>query len=263
MLGELIGAGASILGGILGNKSAEKAAKQNYKQQKEFAQSGIQWKVKDATKAGIHPLYALGANTHSFSPSNVGSTALGEGIAQAGQNIGRALDSGRSSGERLSVRANELALQRGELENLKLATEIRLLQQPGTPPAPITERAIIDGQGVTSTAPEVIPQQVMGSHPENRAIGPLAKPETEFSAVNLGNGVYGYSPLPSKDTAEQMESSWGGKIDYALRNNVLPRIGFDKGVKPPSSWLPKGYDYWSMNPLTGVYTPMKSVNHRR
>ena len=37
--------------------------------QREFAQSGIQWKVADAKKAGLHPLAALGAQTASASPS--------------------------------------------------------------------------------------------------------------------------------------------------------------------------------------------------
>lgn len=36
--------------------------------QREFAQHGIQWKVADAQAAGVHPLYALGGGTPSFSP---------------------------------------------------------------------------------------------------------------------------------------------------------------------------------------------------
>lgn len=36
--------------------------------QKEYAQNGIQWRVADAKKAGLHPLYALGANTPTYTP---------------------------------------------------------------------------------------------------------------------------------------------------------------------------------------------------
>lgn len=40
--------------------------------QYEFAQNGVQWRVNDAREAGIHPLAALGANTHASRPINVG-----------------------------------------------------------------------------------------------------------------------------------------------------------------------------------------------
>jgi hypothetical protein len=59
----------SIMGGIipdlLGMKSDHDANKANQQMQYDFAQKGIQWKVKDAKKAGIHPLYAMGASTQS------------------------------------------------------------------------------------------------------------------------------------------------------------------------------------------------------
>lgn len=138
MIGALLGAGASLLGGVLGNRSQEKAnranaaaeaaaAQRNYEQQKEFAQSGIQWKVKDAEAAGVHPLFALGANTTSFSPSSVGSTATASNfdfLGQAGQNLGRAIDSTRSTP------ATALALQASkiQLEGLQLDNDIKRTQ---------------------------------------------------------------------------------------------------------------------------------------
>lgn len=48
----------------LGMYSDYKANKQNLALQKDFANNSIQWKVADARKAGIHPLYALGASTN-------------------------------------------------------------------------------------------------------------------------------------------------------------------------------------------------------
>lgn len=41
--------------------------------QKEFAQNGIQWRVNDANKAGIHPLAAMGANVSSGPTMAVGN----------------------------------------------------------------------------------------------------------------------------------------------------------------------------------------------
>ncbi|MEM3753884.1 MAG: hypothetical protein QW518_08940 [Thermofilaceae archaeon] len=59
----------SLAGGALGAWATNKANKENVKFQKRFAKQGIQWRVADAEKAGIHPLYALGAQTASFTPS--------------------------------------------------------------------------------------------------------------------------------------------------------------------------------------------------
>lgn len=43
-----------------------------YKRAKEFAQHGIQWKARDATAAGLHPLFAMGAGTSNYSPQFIG-----------------------------------------------------------------------------------------------------------------------------------------------------------------------------------------------
>jgi len=132
MIGPLIGAAASIAGGLLGNKAQKDGTKANEAQalrqealQKEFAQSGIQWKVKDAEAAGIHPLYALGANTASYQPTNVGGGAADFSfIGEAGQNIGRAIDATRSTP------ASTLALQatKTQIEGLQLDNELKRTQ---------------------------------------------------------------------------------------------------------------------------------------
>ena len=45
------------------------ASDKSYKRQKEFTQNTIGWRVADAKRSGIHPLFALGATPNSFSPS--------------------------------------------------------------------------------------------------------------------------------------------------------------------------------------------------
>jgi hypothetical protein len=61
--------GAKVVGDILGGRKDRQATRdanaQNVQMNYDFAQKGIGWKVKDAKKAGIHPLYALGASTQS------------------------------------------------------------------------------------------------------------------------------------------------------------------------------------------------------
>lgn len=104
--------------------SQQDASAANAATQKEFAQHGVRWKVEDAKQAGIHPLYALGASTISFSPSYVGSTY--DGIRQSGQDISRAINATRTGSERSDANARlaALGLERAELENDLLRSQI-------------------------------------------------------------------------------------------------------------------------------------------
>lgn len=122
--GPLISAGTSLLGGLLGRKSQNKMADKQAALQKEFAQSGIQWRVEDAKKAGIHPLYALGAQTASFSPVSVGDP-LGGAFSDMGQHLGRAVDAMGTREERAVGKVlQHLQLERAGLENDLLRTQI-------------------------------------------------------------------------------------------------------------------------------------------
>jgi len=142
MLPALAAAGAQIAGGLISNAANKKAAKQQYRQQKEFAQSGIQWRVKDAEKAGIHPLYALGAQTHSYAPQSVGGQDFSF-LADAGQNIGRAIDATRSNqakGDALALTASQVQLEGLKLDNdikrAQLASAYALANQSSNPGLP-------------------------------------------------------------------------------------------------------------------------------
>lgn len=104
MLPAIIGAGAVLGAALLGSRSAEKNAARaaesaemqslrNIEFQKEFAQNGIQWRVEDAKAAGLHPLFALGASTPSFSPNPVvvsddrSGEIMARGVADAGRSF--------------------------------------------------------------------------------------------------------------------------------------------------------------------------------
>ena len=77
-----IGAGASIYG----TKRSEAMAEKNMAQQERFARQGIRWRVEDARAAGLHPLYAIGANTTQFSPVQADTSGYG----RAGKQISSA-----------------------------------------------------------------------------------------------------------------------------------------------------------------------------
>jgi len=178
MLPALIAAGAGIAGGLLSSNSQKKANQanldfareqnaQNIALQKEFAQSGIQWKVSDAEKAGIHPLFALGANTTSFSPTAIGGTAQGTDygfIGEAGQNIGRAIDATRSTpASALALQATKTQIEGLQLDNelkrTQLASAIALANQTGAHPAlpSFGDIQLMDGQGDSGVVSSVLP----------------------------------------------------------------------------------------------------------
>lgn len=134
MLGELISAGANLIGGFFNrqsqneyNKQQMQIAQQNMALQREFAQSGIQWKVQDAKAAGLHPLAALGAQTSSFSPVSVGGSAPELDLGSAGQDIGRAVKAAMSQNDRAAqdeATARRLSLEKAGLENDILRQEL-------------------------------------------------------------------------------------------------------------------------------------------
>lgn len=88
--------------------------------QKEFAQNGIQWKVDDAKRSGIHPLAALGAQTSQFSPVQVGSGQGYKGVSKTDRIAKFLADSGQDISR--SVRALQTKQQR-ELTDIVLAQE--------------------------------------------------------------------------------------------------------------------------------------------
>ena len=98
---SLITAGASLIGGALSSRSARK----NNKAQMDLAKNTIKYKVEDAQRAGVHPLYALGAPTMS---SSVQTDQMGQAVADAGTAIGKGMTS-----------QYEKEIQRLNLENLE------------------------------------------------------------------------------------------------------------------------------------------------
>lgn len=257
-IGAIISAGANIAGGLLGSKEKRK----DRALQKEFAQNAIQWKVEDAAKAGVSPLYALGANTVSYSPVSTGSTDLGSGLAAAGQDVSRAAasvsdDAAKSKAYASSVQA--LTLQRMGLENQLLSSQIAKINQPGTPPSapPLAARYLIDGQpssgGLSVDAPAGIVQteamRRAATAPEALWQEPAAVGDVGFARTASG----GYAPVMSYDAKQRLEEDFIGMLLWNMRNRLLPTIGQNQS-RPPAP-VPEGYDAWIYNPFKQEYTP--------
>lgn len=105
----VIAGAAALAGGALGNENNRKSTHEQMDMQREFAQQGIRWKVADARAAGIHPLFALGANTHSPAPIAM-QDSLGPALAQGGQDIARAMQSQTTKPERNEANARAFML---------------------------------------------------------------------------------------------------------------------------------------------------------
>jgi hypothetical protein len=83
-----ITAAGSLIGGAMSDRTARNSASAQRQMDIEFAKNQIQWKVADAKKAGVHPLYALGASG-SYAPSNViqGQSNTGSALGTASAQI--------------------------------------------------------------------------------------------------------------------------------------------------------------------------------
>lgn len=205
MFGSILSAGASLLGGALGRSSQRQANDDNAALQKEFAQNGIRWKVEDAKAAGIHPLYALGAQTPQASPSYVGGDT--SWLQNAGQDIGRAIDAKRTPQERTNAKIEALAVERGELENDLLRSQIARINQAGHPPA------------LPSGGPiEEVPSKITSSRSGDPALeaAPPAPAVKQF--INKDGSI---TEWPSADAKQAVEDSLY-EYEHMLRNRIIP-----------------------------------------
>lgn len=253
-LGSAIGGIADI---FMGSDQARKQAHL----QKEFAQNGIQWKVEDAKKAGIHPLYALGANTMSYSPTTVGTD-----LAGVGQNLGRAIDSTRTEPQKIDAvqeTLGRLAIERGGLENELLrqqiaSSAIATTRQSAGSPTPAFPLAagdyVIPGQGNSGLITEKKMPRMMDP----------ARPIQEPGSVadrGFTNTSTGIAPVYSADAKERLEDDFLGMLAWNVRNRLLPSINTDWGSIPHK---PPPGEKWIYNPIRQEYqlVPMNRTTRK-
>lgn len=270
MLGPLLSAGSSLVGGLLGKssadaarESAERMRQQDIELQKQFAQNGIQWKVADAKAAGVHPLYALGASTTSYAPTAFSTSpdnSMGSAVKSMGQDLSRAVHATSSESER--TRAYTASLQSLDLDNKSLQNDLlrsqiaRLNQQNNPAPATPNTRWLIDGQGSTATSGGaagvgsasggLINDQAM-----KRTLSDPAAPFREPGAIpGLGyeRTQTGWAPVPSENVKERIEDSPMEKV-WFMKNNVLPT--FQSNLAPPYK-APEG-KFWYYSPMLQEY----------
>lgn len=268
VLPALIAGGAALLGGWMSSKSSKKQADnanrlqldnalRQEKLQKEFAQSGIQWRVEDAKKAGVHPLYALGAQTMSYSPTlvnpQVGDTSgIAAGFAQAGQEFGGAIQRSQDPARKIAamqVTAQQLQLENMSLQNELLASQIAKLNAAPSPGIPVGDSDyLITGQGQTLTGPAGALKEEFKRSPSRWGFNSqeLATiPDVGFARTNEPGR---FAMLPSSDAKQRMEDMIIPEIQWWIRNQLMPLFYKDRRNHPIK---PGPGEEIVINPITG------------
>jgi len=276
MIGDIISGIGSLVGGYMNSEANREAAAvqernaiRNIEMQREFAQSGIQWKAEDARKAGIHPLYAMGAAGASFAPVSVAgipNTSMGDALSKSSQHIGRAVQAAQTRDDQavaISRQAQQLQLTNAGLQNELLAAQVakakqELVVSPAMPS--LNARYGIEGQPATTFSERFGSWPKTSWEEKNERVSrePGAPHREAFSVADVGHANTaggGYSAIPSKDVQERIEDNWLQQIMWMYRNNILPSIGFNES--PPNVPVPKGYDAWRYHPIHQEYRPHK------
>lgn len=142
-----ISAGSSLLGGVLGSSSSRSESKANRREarrqfniQDEYNKNRLQYTVKDAIKAGVNPVAAIGSASGHYSPtiSAGGDSGAGNMIADSVSNAGRSISDMILKREARQDRAIQLESAKLDLEAKRLQNDIlrgKLLSetQPGIP----------------------------------------------------------------------------------------------------------------------------------
>lgn len=226
VLGPLGGQLGSSVGSFVDDKvlgigpGAQQRA--NYEAQKEFATHGIRWKVADAKAAGIHPLFALGGNTASYSPNPI--VAGDYGVGASGQNIGRAIEAKQTPGERIANNWNEeISRERALLENELVRTQIAsaqlALKKQAAQPPPLPAVTTVK-QGVKPVSPK------QGTQAFGLTVEPFPgnanAEDLEARYGELGGSIVGLANLPA-DVLYTLYTRGKHSWDAAAPMRVIPQ----------------------------------------
>lgn len=262
-LGSVVSAVGSIAGGILGANSAQNVAGMNYEAQKEFAQNGIRWKVEDAKRAGIHPLYALGASTQGYSPTAgyTGDFGISDAAAHLGQGYERAQQAKMTKEERDKQDVRDAIQDMAALEDLNQKrrmndAQIRLanseifrnfalstnaLRKTGLPPAmPGGLGGVIAGQGNSYATGQTTPEisSVVTSEKGTPSVQAGSPPDVRFYRTISG----GRAPLPTEEAGDAMDAALGAGLQWSFRNNLVPWLANFFPINDPHRLPGEYYD---------------------
>lgn len=278
-LGSLISAGTSFLGGMFGQNQADEQywnavkrsnrqfsyQKQQNKKQWAFAnlwadknfdfakqqahRQTLEYKIGEAKKHGVHPLYALGGGSSVGAPGISGpAISVGAGgpvgysgdggmasaISQAGQHLGRAVDSMATQEQRNLARVTAaLGIENQGLQNELLRSQIRRIDAQTGPAIPGPgQKYLIDGQGNVVGKTNIDAVQFSQRYPESK------------QNVQLGD-IWQANPYVSN--AEDVEARHGELADMLWGAITIPADIYWNN----RSSIQRGYDWLRGQTLEG------------
>lgn len=228
----LISGALGVAGGILRSKSRDSAQAREYERQKEFAQNGIRWRVEDAKQAGIHPLYAIGANTPTYSPQSAVGTDYG--LSQAGQDISRAIEAKQTRAERAHAQEVSDAISGAQVGLLQAQTRY------------YDSQADAIGQRAVDNALDYASSLVANSQQATRTQSTQRQPSLPSEISTYGDAQPGIIPyrvgdtyfeFPPSDVADVLEdpkmmAAWKAAVEGAYFIDGKIPEHFKKVVSP-------------------------------
>lgn len=217
---------------------------QNIANQKEFAQHGVRWKVADAQAAGLHPLAALGAQTSSFSNVVGGNYDIPKtSFGDMGQDIGRAIDAGSTAAERkdrmgeaVAKTAQVFSLEKMNLENELLKTQLAKSVAQLPPPFPGNWKTMVSGGPNRTTEGDAIKGKDIEQQPSDapayktyKFMGIPMTANPRFSDGQVLEDRLGDSEVVSTLTAI-------GNLISDAYHTYNPKYYANKGAKPPKTF---------------------------
>lgn len=256
-----------------------------YQRQLEAAQNSVLWRIQDAQRAGVHPLYALGAQGVNLAPSFVGTSGVSGGSPQAsgvsaqgssygaaqvapvpntfGQDIGRAIQAQMTKGERgrLAAEMADLAMyeknmravgfDKALLENDLLRSQIARNQRDQVgPPAP----SMVGVKDSSRVQPIPASPTLNSIYDRTQEAGAISDKTYVMTGKNELTNAQSY------DFKQRSDEDFVGNRMWDWRNRVAPF--FTKNNKTPSTRefpLPKG-QAWGYDRWRGSYRPYYTKN---
>lgn len=242
ILGSLVGAGSSLIGGLLGN-SQEKEALQ---WQKTYAKHRVEMTVKDAERAGIHPLAALGSSAAGsmVSPPYTGNS-LGDGVARAGQILADQLSTGRATRELMSSEAER---NRAETAMLNDATSRSQIAK--------ARAGAIDAPAAVAGAQPKRPAKIVAGPGHDTVV---MHPAIPGGKVNLGN-------VPNADQLQEhlgelgdFLSGWHALNQWADNETSVGRFSRDNNLRAIASRIKE----WARSRAQIDPEPTRAIDARK
>lgn len=216
-MGGLFGAIGNIIEGQNNRTHQNQVQDKNWRWQTIFAQNGINWRVQDAKRAGIHPLAALGAQTTAGVPTYIG------GLGNQGYG-----EFGKSIGDNIMAYLNRHKIKEQEEANAEILKEkvkqeriqTKLMNRELGPQGNVTpfdpQMDVINGKANPGTVS--VPAQITKSNRLGYTAG--------FPALETGyidKDAY-FTPTISRDLAESFEQdkvegwryTWKKFVDFAM-----------------------------------------------